>query len=83
MGRRNTSDWSDIALKDIRPRAEEHARRRREEARPPGSGFVSERTRAKEALRIEVNTYTGENVRKIASTTQAAEDDRILRVARY
>ena len=72
------------ALKDIRPRAEERARRRQEEAqRPPGTGFMSERTRAKEALRVEVNTYTGENVRKIAATAAAAEEDRILRVAAY
>lgn len=70
-------------MKDIRPRAEERARRRQEESRPPGSGFISERTRAKEALRAEVNTYTGENVRKIAATAQAAEEDRILRVAAY
>ena len=72
------------ALKDIRPRAEERARRRQEEAqRPPGTGFMSERSRAKEALRVEVNTYTGENVRKIAATAAAAEEDRILRVAAY
>ena len=72
------------ALKDIRPRAEERARRRQEEAqRPPGTGFMSERTRAKEALRVEVNTYTGENVRKIAATAAAAEEYRILRVAAY
>ena len=72
------------ALKDIRPRAEERARRRQEEAqRPPGTGFMSERTRAKEALRVEVNTYTGENVRKIAATAAVAEEDRILRVAAY
>ena len=71
-------------MKDIRPRAEERARRRQEEAqRPPGTGFMSERTRAKEALRVEVNTYTGENVRKIAATAAAAEEDRILRVAAY
>ena len=39
------------ALKDIRPRAEERARRRQEEAqRPPGTGFMSERTRAKAFL---------------------------------
>lgn len=44
---------------------------------------MSERTRAKEALRVEVNTYTGENVRKIAATAAAAEEDRILRVAAY
>lgn len=70
-------------MKDIRPRAEERARRRQEDTRPPGSGFMSERTRAKEALRVEVNTYTGENVRKIAATTAQAEEDRILRVAAY
>ncbi|MCR4884282.1 MAG: recombinase family protein [Clostridiales bacterium] len=52
--------------------------------RPPdGDGFMSERTMAKEALREEVNTYTGENVRKIAATTAAVQDDRILRVAAY
>ena len=44
---------------------------------------MSERTRAKEALREEVNTYTGENVRKIAATAAAAQEDRILRVAAY
>ena len=72
------------ALKDIRPKAEERARRRQEgSVYPPGAGFVSERSRAKEALRVEVNTYTGENVRKIAATTAQAEEDRILRVAAY
>ena len=44
---------------------------------------MSERTRAKEALREEVNTYTGENVRKIAATTAIQQEDRILRVAAY
>ena len=44
---------------------------------------MSERTRAKEALREEVNTYTGENVRKIAATAAVAEEERILRVAAY
>ncbi len=71
-------------MKDIRPRAEEHARRRQEETqRPPGTGFMSERTRAREALRAEVNTYNGENVRKIAATEAAGEEERILRVAAY
>ena len=69
-------------LKDIRPKAEERARQR-QEARPPGSGFMSERARAKEALRVEVNTYTGENVRKIAAVSSQAEENRILRVAAY
>ncbi len=78
-------------MKDIRPKAEERARQRQQEAqggqnnaaRPPGAGFMSERTRAKEALRVEVNTYTGENVRKIAATNATAQEDRILRVAAY
>lgn len=76
-------------MKDIRPMAEERARRRAEEAqgnpaeRPPGSGFLTERARAKEALRAEVSTYTGENVRKIAAAQEIAQDDRILRVAAY
>lgn len=78
-------------LKDIRPKAEERARQRQQEvqagsnnaARPPGAGFMSERTHAKEALRVEVNTYTGENVRKIVATSATAQEDRILRVAAY
>ena len=44
---------------------------------------MSERTRAKEALRIEANTYKGENVHKIAATAAQAQEDRILRVAAY
>jgi len=73
-------------LKDIRPKAEEKARRKAEgllQETPSADGFMSERTRAKEALREEVNTYTGENVRKIAATAAAAQEDRILRVAAY
>lgn len=73
-------------LKDIRPKAEEKARRKAEgllQETPSADGFMSERTRAKEALREEVNTYTGENVRKIAATAAVAQEDRILRVAAY
>ena len=70
-------------MKDIRPKAEEKARRKAEERQRQGDGFMSERTRAKEALREEVNTYTGENVRKIAATTAIQQEDRILRVAAY
>lgn len=74
-------------MKDIRPKAEEKARRKAEELQqglqPGGDGFMSERTRAKEALREEVNTYTGENVRKIAATAAVHQEDRILRVAAY
>ena len=69
-------------MKDIRPKAEERARQR-QQAGPSDSSFQSERTRAKEALRAEVNTYTGENVRKIAATSAQAQEDRILRVAAY
>ena len=68
-------------MKDVRPMAEERARNRAGE-NPSGNGFVTERARAKEALRAEVSTYTGENVRKIAAAAEAAPDDRILRVAR-
>ena len=73
-------------LKDIRPKAEEKARRKAEgllQEAPSGDGFMSERTRAKEVLREEVNTYTGENVRKIAATAAAGQEDRILRVVAY
>ena len=80
-------------MKDIRPRAEEKARKKVEElqgqqagdtARPPGTGFETERARAKQALRDEVNAQTGQSVRKIAATSgQALNDDRILRVAAY
>ena len=69
-------------MKDVRPMAEERARNRAGE-NPSGNGFVTERARAKEALREEVSTYTGENVRKIAASTETAQDDRILRVAAY
>ena len=76
-------------LKDIRPIAEERARRHADEAqagpseRLPGNAFLTERARAKEALRTEVSAYTGENVHKIAAVTVAESEDRILRVAAY
>ena len=77
------------ALKDVRPMAEERARQKAREARektgdrPPGSGFMTERARAKEALRAEVSTYTGEGIHKIPTAAQASQEDRILRVAAY
>ena len=79
-------------LRDIRPRAEEKARRRTEAlnaqqtkggARSPGTGFETERARAKQALREEVNAQTGQSVRKIAAVSSEQNDDRILRVAAY
>ena len=60
-------------LIDIRPRAEEKARRRVEalhasqgEGRPTGKGFESERARARQALCGEVSAQRGRNVQKIA-----------------
>ncbi len=80
-------------LKDIRPRAEEKARKKAEElqaqqsgenSRPPGTGFETERARAKQALREEVNAQTGQSVRKIAATVDnASGGERIMRVAAY
>ena len=79
-------------MKDVRPRAEERARQRVQAAtaaqdgtaeRPPGSGFMTERARAKEARKQEVNALTGDGVRKIAAATASQQDDRILRVAAY
>ena len=80
-------------MKDIRPRAEEKARKKAEELqgqqsgetiRPPDAGFETERARAKQALREEVNAQTGQSVRKIAATAESTvNDDRILRVAAY
>lgn len=79
-------------MRDIRPRAEERARRRTEAlkaqqteggARSPGTGFETERARAKQALREEVNAQTGQSVRKIAAASDEQNDDRILRVAAY
>lgn len=53
-------------MKDIRPRAEEMARKHAEELRlqQPGgkTSFESERARAKQALRAEVNAQTGQSV---------------------
>ncbi len=51
--------------------------------RPPGSGFMTERARAKEARKQEVNALNGDGVRKIAAAATAQQDDRILRVAAY
>ena len=74
-------------MKDLRQIAEARARQRAEsgttESAPPDSSFQSERARAKEALRREVNTFSGDDVHKISATAQVARDDRILRVAAY
>ncbi len=72
------NEGDETALKDVRSKAEEKARQRLDE-----SGFLTERARAKEALRAEVNTYTGDNVHKIVASAQSIQEDRILRVAAY
>lgn len=79
-------------MKDIRPRAEEKARRRTEalEAQrheggihPPGTGFESERKLANRALRNEMSAYRGQGVYKIPAVTELTSEERILRVAAY
>ena len=75
-------------MKDIRAIAEVRAKQRSETGaadsrQPVDSSFQSERARAKEALRREVNAYSGDDVHKISATAQTARDDRILRVAAY
>ena len=64
-------------MKDVRARAEERARRymstkNGQQNGPPGGGFESERTQAKEALRAEINTQNGQNVQKIAAEDEIA-----------
>ena len=68
-------------MKDIRPRALERARQKAEERRQPSgetgggsAGFESERERAKQALREEVNTYRGQSVRKLAATGEKEQE---------
>ncbi len=79
-------------MRDIRPRAEEKARRRVEalhasqsegEGRLTGKGFESERARARQALREEVSAQRGQSVQKIAAASGEKDDGRILRVAAY
>lgn len=84
---------------DTRPRAYEKARKRAEELRaqrdalqenspvqtgkPPGAGFESERQRAKNALRDELDTYDGTGVHKIIASAERTQENRILNVAAY
>ena len=73
-------------MRDIRPRAEEKARRRVEalhtsqgegDGRPTGKGFESERARARQALREEVSAQRGQSVQKIAAASGEKDDGRI------
>ena len=83
-------------MKDVHQKARDRAQQR--VASPPltdihntpGSpqvtgnmAFASERERAKEALRTELNSYSSSNVLKIAALNQTNDDGRILRVAAY
>ena len=80
-------------MTDTRPKALEKARQFKEKKtkignpiqveKPPGTGFESERQKAKKALRDDVNRAAGQNVQKFAATEESAQSDRILRVAAY
>ena len=48
-----------------------------------GTGFETERARAKQALRDELSAQRGQSVRKIAAESSTQADERILRVAAY
>ena len=84
-------------MKDVHQKAVDHVRQR---AMPPtvtdihdspGSpqmtgnvAFASERERAKEALRAELNGFTSRNIMKIAAfNTPGMDENRVLRVAAY
>ncbi len=66
---------------DVRKAAEERASRPK--GPPIGSSFESERQRSKNALVKQITSQDGRNVRMIAATPEAAEGERILRVAAY
>ena len=68
-------------MDDVRKAAEERAARPKKA--PVGSSFESERQREKNALVRQLDAQDGRNVHKIAATTTAQEEDRILRVAAY
>ncbi len=84
---------------DTRPVALEKARKRAAELkaqrdalqennpvqadRPLGSGFESERQRAKSALRSEIESYDGTGVHKIEADAEKQREERILNVAAY
>ena len=83
-------------MKDVHQKARDRAQQR--VASPPLSdihntpgspqvtgnmAFASERERAKEALRTELNNYSSNNIHMIAALTQTTDDGRILRVAAY
>ena len=84
---------------DTRPRACEKARKRAAElkaqrdalqennpvqaGKPPGGRFESERQRAKNALRDELDTFDGTGVHKISASPQKEQEERILNVAAY
>lgn len=60
----------------------ERAKRRAEGTASSGA-FESERQKAAQAKREEVNSYTGQNVHMIKAVSSSADDSKILRVAAY
>ena len=73
-------------MNDIRQRALEKARQRQTRQasdQASNQAFMSERKRAKEALRLEISQYTGQNVHKIAAKADTEDSSRPLRVCAY
>lgn len=70
-------------MKDVRPRAESMAQQKRSANAPPGTGFVSEREKAKQALVRELDTYSGQGVQKIAAQETKPGESGILTAAAY
>ena len=70
-------------MNDIHQKALERAQQRAGAPQADDTAFASERERAKEALRAEMNSFNGQNVTKISAFTQGDTSDRKLRVAAY
>ncbi len=68
---------------DTRPKAMEKARQKMSGEGQGSEALGSERKRANQALRNEMSTFRGEGVYKIPAASEAAPDERILRVAAY
>lgn len=68
-------------MDDVKRIAGERAARPK--ASQVGAGFESERQREKNALVRQLDAQDGRNVHKIAAAADAAEEDRVLRVAAY
>ncbi len=68
-------------MNDVKRNAQERAQR--QNTAPIGSGFETDRQRAKKAMVKQIDSMDGTNVHKIAAVSEDHEDSRILRVAAY